>query len=70
MIAVNIAVFLVISAVNLLSGYDLTRDLGLLPSGTFLLSHPWTLLTYSLTQANVLQLFFNCGYTVSAGCCL
>lgn len=59
LIAANVAVFIVLAVAGLLTDADLSRYIGLSPSATSLISRPWTIITYSFAQANVLQLVFN-----------
>ena len=58
LIAVNAAVYIVM-AICFMCGNDVSGVIGLAPSLKTLAIHPWTLISYSFAQANILQLIFN-----------
>ena len=58
-IAANVAMFLFLAIAGMTVSTDLTHNIGLSQSAGEALRRPWTIVTYSLAQANVLQLVFN-----------
>ena len=66
LITVNVVVFIIIAAVSLAGG-NISSWLGLQSSLNAVLVRPWTLLTYAVSQANLLQLIFNMLWLYSFG---
>ena len=58
LIAANIIVFLIIAGAGFF-GFTLSDKLGLPASFSSAIRQPWTIITYSVSQANLLQLLFN-----------
>ena len=58
LIVANIIVFIIISVAGF-SGYNLSEWLGLSSSFASMIRRPWTLISYSISQFNILQLIFN-----------
>lgn len=58
LIAANVIVFIIISVAGF-SGCNLSEWLGLSSSFAYMIRRPWTLISYSVAQFNVLQLIFN-----------
>lgn len=67
LIAINIVVFIVLAISSRTSAMNIADALCLKPSWTALWREPWTLVTYSFTQANAIQLLFNMLWLFSFG---
>lgn len=67
LIALNVAIFLVLAATSLVTSVYIADILSLGATLTALIKQPWTIITYSFTQANVLQLLFNMLWLYSFG---
>lgn len=66
-IALNVAIFLILAVSSLVTSVHIADTLSLEPTFTGLIKRPWTIITYSFTQANVLQLLFNMLWLYSFG---
>ncbi|MDE6369519.1 MAG: hypothetical protein K2K94_09820, partial [Muribaculaceae bacterium] len=59
LIALNVSIFIVLALSSLIVSVNIADTLSLEPTLTGLIKQPWTIITYSFTQANALQLLFN-----------
>ncbi len=67
LIALNAAIFLALTITSLMASAYIAETLSLGPTLTELIKRPWTIITYSFTQINVLQLLFNMLWLYSFG---
>ena len=67
LIALNVAIFMVLAVTSLVTSAYIADRLSLAPTITGLIKQPWTIITYSFTQANILQLLFNMLWLYSFG---
>lgn len=67
LIIINAVVFIVLAATSLTSSLEIAETLCLSSDPTDLIGRPWSLASYSFTQANALHLLFNMLWLYSFG---